>query len=701
MELAHFILQNTEQILHAWETFARNIHSARDMTVLELRDHSRGMLSTIVGDLTNPAISDDKTDKSGKPLPRSARDTYAALHGEDRELAGFSISETISEFRALQASILGMWDDANKTIPLSKDQLTLFNETIDQALSESLEQYSTDLKRYARLFRTVLSSTPDLNCMFDADGRIIYANSTFAEFYNLTTKDIIGKNLHEFDAFNADVVQEKLQQVIATMLTFRGEIPFTSPWENEIIYEYFFIPVLDEKEAVESILLTARDISESKKLTEKISTSANYDSLTGLTNRSLFRDRMDWEVQRSERSGLPIALFFIDLDGFKEVNDLLGHDAGDLLLQQAAERIGSCVRGTDTVARIGGDEFTVILSEGKSPSRVDIIAQQMVDELSRPFQINDRDINISGSIGITIYPQDAMTTESLMRNADQAMYGAKKAGGGGFCFFDTRMRDSASTRLKEIEMLRHALRENQFVAYYQPIVNLSTEQIVKAEALVRWHHPQRGLVMPDEFIGLAEEIGLISEIDDWMFGEAVLCSKKFSALIDAPFQISVNKSALDFTNKVPTKNLAIYLASFKLDKGTICVEITESVLLNDSSIVIDKLAELQKAGIQLAIDDFGTGYASMSFLNKFKVDYLKIDRSFVQDMAANKDSRIFAETIIVMAHKLGLKVIAEGVETVGQRDLLKAAGCDYAQGYFFSRPVPLENFERLLQIIKT
>ena len=698
MKLSNFIETSADQIIDSWEEFAREIPSARKMAAAKLRDHASGILNAIVVDLNRPQTREEQKEKSLGHNLRDAKDTYAALHGEDREFAGFSISEAISEFRALRASVFRLGGDANPGATLSNDELTRFNEAIDQALSVSLEEFSTDLKRYAILFHSVLASPPDLNCIFDTDYRLIYANDSFATFYGLSATPILGKNFQELGASNAAALELKLHHVATTKAIFRGEIPCTLTSGNEITYDYFFVPVLNDEGNVETILVTARDISERKKLAEKNSKSANYDSLTGLTNRSLFRDRMEWEVKRSERTGWPTALFFIDLDGFKEVNDLLGHDAGDLLLQQAAQRIGACVRGSDTVARIGGDEFTVILSAVNKPSSIDIVAQEIVDALARPFKIQDSDIQISGSIGITIYPQDATTTESLVRNADQAMYAAKKAGGGRFNFFDADMRDSASARLKLIDGLRHALPQGEFCTYYQPIVELPTGRIVKAEALIRWRHPQRGLVLPTEFIGLAEEIGLIGEIDDWVFGDALQCSQRWSALMGAPFQISVNKSATEFTSKTPMKNLCAYLAASRVSGGSMCVEITESVLLNDLPIVMENLDNLQKAGIQLALDDFGTGYASMSFLNKFQVDYLKIDRSFVQDMGKSAHSRIFAETIIVMAHKLGLKVIAEGVETVAQKDLLKAAGCDYAQGYLFSRPLPFQAFETLLTL---
>lgn len=701
MKLSDFIQANADQILDAWEKFAAGISPERHLSTAQLRDHASGMLSAIVADLNCAQTPLEQIEKSKGRAPRSARDTYAEMHGLDRESSGFGMNDTMSEFRALRANIIKMWVDSSAPGSIFNDEFTRFNEAIDQAITESLQQYATDLGRYIRLFHTLLSTPPDLNCIFDVDGKIIYANESFANFYEIPVVKIVGKNFFDFCISNASEFRRWLQHVIDTKDAYRGEISSTTLSENEVTHDYLFVPVMNYEGNVESIVATARDITERKKLNEKINKSANYDVLTGLTNRSLFRDRLGWEVNNAENTGLPIALFFIDIDGFKEVNDLLGHNAGDLLLQQTAQRISSCLRSVDTVARIGGDEFTVILSAVNRTAHVDVLAQKIVDEIARPFRIVENDVCISCSIGITLYPQDGTTSESLVRNADQAMYAAKKSGRGRFSFFNAGMRDSAWTRLKMIKELRYALPQDQLVVYYQPIVHFSTGLIVKAEALLRWNHPLRGLVVSKEFIGLAEEIDLIGEIDDWVFGEAVTRMREWSALIEAPFQISVNKSPIEFTVEAPTKNLNAYLEASKLDKSSICIEITEGVLLNDSPSVRETLNNLQKGGIQLAIDDFGTGYASMAFLNKFKVDYLKIDQSFVQNTTANVNSRIFAETIIVMAHKLGLEVIAEGVETVEQKDWLKAAGCDYGQGYFFSRPVSSRDFEKLLKLNKS
>ncbi|MGN6390279.1 MAG: EAL domain-containing protein [Burkholderiaceae bacterium] len=450
-----------------------------------------------------------------------------------------------------------------------------------------------------------------------------------------------------------------------------------------------------------AILFT--DITERKRTEQRIrqfnetlAQQANYDTLTGLPNRRLFRDRLDQEIRHAESAGRPIALAFIDLDRFKEVNDLLGHDAGDLLLQQAAQRIQECIRPADTVARLGGDEFTVILTDANEMQHVEQIAQRIIDALAQPFTIGSEQARVSGSIGITVYPADARSPEDLIRNADQAMYLSKTAGRNQLSFFQHSMQVAAINRLKLIGELRQAVPGRQLDLYFQPIVELATGRIIKAEALVRWRHPVRGLVLPAEFIGIAEETGLINEIGNWVFVEAATCSKRWSDALGRPFQISINKSPIQFLSQEPLTDWPAHLAHLGVARNSISVEITEGTLLNVTAAISDRLTALQQGGIEVSIDDFGTGYSSMSYLKKMDVDYLKIDQSFVRDMLHDASTKTIAETIIVMAHKLDLKVIAEGVERTEQRDWLLAQGCDYAQGFLFSEPLPADAFERLL-----
>ncbi|HLP96818.1 MAG TPA: EAL domain-containing protein [Sideroxyarcus sp.] len=442
----------------------------------------------------------------------------------------------------------------------------------------------------------------------------------------------------------------------------------------------------------------SQDITEKKRSEETIWQQANFDPLTGLPNRRMFQDRLEQEIKKSNRDGLTLALMFIDLDKFKEVNDTLGHDKGDILLIEAAQRIAKCVRASDTVARLGGDEFTVILSELDDASSVDRIAQTIINTLVAPFKLGDENAFVSASIGITIYPDDAVSMEALMSNADQAMYASKSAGRNRFSHFTQSLQEAALNRMRLINDLRGALAGDQFELHYQPIVELASGSIHKAEALLRWRHPQRGMTSPTEFILLAEDSGMILEIGDWVFRQAAKEVLHLRSIHHPGFQISINKSPIQFRNDEHYfQNWRPYLQELGLPGQCLTVEITEGLLLDASPVVQEKLLELRDAGIQVALDDFGTGYSSLSYLKKFDIDYLKIDRSFVHNLSAASDDMALCEAIIVMAHKLGLKVIAEGIETETQRHLLTAAGCDYGQGYFFSPPLPVHELDAMLK----
>ena len=440
-----------------------------------------------------------------------------------------------------------------------------------------------------------------------------------------------------------------------------------------------------------------RDITEKKKSEELIWRQANFDTLTGLPNRDMFHDRLEQEIKKSYRECLPLALLLIDLDHFKQVNDTLGHAMGDLLLQEAARRIRACVRGSDTLARLGGDEFTVILSSMSETGHVEDVAQKIVNILAQPFRLGSDEVYVSASIGITLYPSDADDIDSLIKNADQAMYVAKNKGRNRFSYFTRSLQIEAQNRLRMISDLRGALGGGQFYVYFQPVIELSTGQIRKAEALIRWLHPERGMVSPAEFVALAEEAGLINDIGDWVFRESARWASIWNKQCNGGFQMSVNMSPIQFQHGGRMCDEWVeYLAGLGLTGKNMVVEITEGLLLKAESEVTDSLFKFRDAGIQVAIDDFGTGYSSLSYLKKFDIDYLKIDQSFIKNLESDADNMALSEAIIVMAHKLGLKVIAEGVETKGQRYLLAVAGCDYAQGNLFSKPLPPDEFERLI-----
>ncbi len=441
---------------------------------------------------------------------------------------------------------------------------------------------------------------------------------------------------------------------------------------------------------------THTDISKRKAGEALIWQQAHFDALTGLPNRGMMRERLAQELKKCRRDDLQLAVLFIDLDRFKEVNDTLGHDWGDTLLAEAAQRISRCLRETDTVARMGGDEFTVILTELLEPSHLENVLQKLLQTLGTMFQLGLEQVFISASIGVTVYPGDATEVEGLLKNADQALYVAKGAGRNRYSFFTPALQQAAQWRAQLSQDLRTALKEQQFRVVYQPIIELATGAIHKAEILVRWQHPVRGLISPAEFIPVAESSGMIVPLGEWVFEQAANQVQTWRKSLHPRFQISINKSPVQFENP-NTRHLPWIeqLRARGLNGDSIVVEITEGLLLSTSDAVIEQLLALSDDGIGVSLDDFGTGYSSLAYLQRFDVDYVKIDQSFVHDLIEGSTDLALCQAIIAMAHVLGMKVVAEGVETTQQRDLLASSGCDYAQGYLFSRPVPAAEFEAM------
>jgi diguanylate cyclase (GGDEF)-like protein/PAS domain S-box-containing protein len=443
-----------------------------------------------------------------------------------------------------------------------------------------------------------------------------------------------------------------------------------------------------------SVLGILRDISKQKEAEDMIWHQANFDSLTGLPNRRMFRDRLEQEIKKAERAKTTLAVMFLDLDHFKEVNDTMGHDMGDHLLQEAAHRLKTRVRNSDTVGRLGGDEFVLLFTNIKDPHCLEPISQDILLRLAAPFQLGTDPVYISASIGITLFPDDAQDFEGLLKNADQAMYAAKAEGRNRYSYFTPSMQAAAQHKMRMANDLRHALERHEFKLVYQPIIEVASGAIRKAEALLRWQHPVKGLISPAEFIPVAEETGIIVELGEWVFREALGQLLVWRSQLHPEFQISINKSPVQFRNS--HSDWVEYMKNLGLPGKSLVVEITESLLLDASENVDQKLLEFRDAGINVAIDDFGTGYSSLSYLKKFDIDFIKIDQSFIKNMTHSQGDMGLCEAIILMAHKLGMKVIAEGVETQQQYQLLADVHCDYVQGYLIARPLSAQDFVKFM-----
>jgi len=442
-----------------------------------------------------------------------------------------------------------------------------------------------------------------------------------------------------------------------------------------------------------------RDISQRKHAETVIWNQANFDALTSLPNHNLFLQKLEHEIRSCDRSNLSLALLYLDLDRFKDVNDTLGHDKGDLVLIETTSRIKKSVRQVDTVSRLGGDEFTIILSQIDDPLSVQRVCQQLLESLARPYHLDDEKVYLTASVGVTFYPGDSRDIETLQRNADQAMYAAKGRGRNCYHFFTPELQERAHRKREMINDLRTAMQQSQFEIYYQPIVSMRDGGISKAEALLRWHHPESGMVSPSIFIPIAEEIGLITELGDWVFHNATEQVRHWRDQFNPDFQVSINSSPLQWTDAHDTMNKWFsHLRESGIDGQMLNVEITEDLLMEPNDRITNRLLDFRNAGIQISIDDFGTGYSSLAYLNQFDIDYLKIDQSFVRNLDHDHNDLALCEAIIVMAHKLGIEVIAEGVESETQDQLLRDFGCDFGQGYLYSKAVPADEFTSLLVV---
>jgi len=545
-----------------------------------------------------------------------------------------------------------------------------------------------------RMAALVYQNSREAMMITDSDASIIDVNRRFCEVTGYTRNEAIGQKpsmLHS--GRQSSEFYKEMWHSLSSQGHWEGEI-WNKRKNGEIFPEWLAINAVNGEDGkVQRWVAQFSDISEKKQAEEQIWIKANIDSITGLPNRSMFLDRLRLELARARRTGTTLALVFLDLDRFKEVNDTLGHDVGDQLLRQAGARLRESVRASDTVARLGGDEFIIILNDLRDNSVVGNIAPKIIERLSAPFELNGSTVYVGASIGITIFPADGLTPDVLLKNADQAMYLSKKEGRNRFNYFTPAMQQQVDRKARIQRDLRAALQSDQLQVQYQPVIELGTGRIFGAEALVRWQHPEQGAISPELFIPVAEESGLIVPLGNVVLRAAVRTASRLQR-VRSDFRISVNRSPVQFDSKDDT--WAWDLREAGLDGSALIVEITEGLLLEASSGVQTRLQALRDAGVEVALDDFGTGYSSLAYLKKFRIGYIKIDQSFVQNLAPGNEDHGICKAMISMAHSLGIRVIAEGIESEQQRALLADAGCDYGQGYLFAASMSVEELEQRL-----
>ncbi len=559
----------------------------------------------------------------------------------------------------------------------------------------AIERRRAEEERF--LAAMIYQSSSEGTLVTDAENHIIAINPAFTRITGYTLEDIRGKSpsilrsgRHEPAFYDA------MWSALRDKGSWQGEI-WNRRRNGEIFPAWLTINAIrDDNGQILRHVAQASDITNKVRSDELIWRQANFDFLTNLPNRYMFHERLEQEIRNVHRDHSRLALLFIDLDHFKDINDSLGHHVGDQLLVAAAERIQACIRESDSVARLGGDEFTVILTHIIHSRDAERVTQQIITTLANPFQVHTHELYISASIGITMCPDDSNDVHQLLSNADQAMYAAKQQGRNRLCYFTQSLHQLTQHRLTLINDLRNALGANEFELHYQPIIDLSNNQVSKVESLLRWNHSTRGRIGPDEFIPLAEETGLIVGIGDWVLRQSARWVADWSRRGIA-LQVSVNMSPVQFqSDALVIDDWLAHLDTLGLSPDRINVEITEGLLLNAMPAVADKLFRFRDAGIQVSIDDFGTGYSALSYLKRFDIDFLKIDQSFIRNLVSDSNDLALCEAIVMMAHKLGLNVIAEGVETEAQREALVSIGCDYGQGYLFSRALPADEFETYL-----
>ncbi|GAA5266522.1 hypothetical protein ACOSOMT5_P2950 [Acidiphilium sp. MT5] len=562
-------------------------------------------------------------------------------------------------------------------------------EKLERRLELSLTAQEQLLRESREALAQVIDTVPAMISAADHDGMCIFVNVAQATSAGALPEDLTGRPIELLFGAERGASSRRLDRMVletGQSLPTREEELVTQTGETKVLLTSK-VPLRNSRGIVSGVLTTSVDITERRAIERRLQHMANHDALTGLPNRTLLRDQLRRELARGRRGDRQFALHFIDLDRFKAINDTHGHGGGDDVLIRVAEVLSNAVDESNTIARIGGDEFAVLQPNIGSPAKATQLAERIIALLNQ-----QEAFSLGASIGITISPQDGNEPDELLENSDQAMYSAKKMGGNVWQFFTRNMRPLADKSAKLEADLRAAITKNEFVLHYQPMIDLRSRSVVGVEALLRWRRPGHELLRPSSFLNLAEETGLIVPINEWVLRSACNQLAAWRAVGSYDLRMSVNVSPVQFRRKTVCAAVAAALADAGIPPALLDIELTESIVLGDAEDVVSQLHELRNQGISLSLDDFGTGYSSLSYVRNFPLDRLKIDRSFIQGLTNNRSDLAIVRTIIDLGHILKLRVVAEGIETVDQTALLLAEGCDEVQGYFFGEPMPVDVF---------
>jgi diguanylate cyclase (GGDEF)-like protein/PAS domain S-box-containing protein len=649
-------------------------------------------------------FSDNLATVTGYPLVAALGDSWwqEHIHPDDRDrvLAAFDLLPRRAEvqceyrFRFHQSGYRWIRDQRRLSGTVGDGGYEALGSWLDIS---DIHSTQSRLHEREQLLRKIIETEPECVKLVDLQGRILEINPAgLGMLQSADPGEIIGRPMQ---SFIAPEYHPRVRAVMQRVLSGEPAI-----LEMEIIgmkgrrrrVESHAAPLYGPDGHVRSILTVTRDVSERADAESQVHYLAHYDLLTSLPNRALFRDRLLQAMAQAKRSDTLLAVMFLDIDHFKDVNDTLGHAIGDQLLKEISQRIRSCVRETDTVARFGGDEFGLIQTNLNTVEGAADLADRLIALLAQPYHIEGHEIHSAASIGVTIFPFDDHNAEDLLKNADMAMYKAKREGRSRYQFYIAELNQVIQRRAAIERDLRVALQKDQFRLHYQPQLDLSTGQVVGVEALLRWQHPERGDISPVEFIPVAESTSLILPIGDWVLRTACRQARAWQDAGLPPVRVAINLSAAQFRHRNLLETITEALTESRLDPHWLEVELTESLIMKDVRATIDTLRHLHELGVLISVDDFGTGYSSLSYLTRFPISKIKLDKSFVRDVD-KKDGAAIARTVITLGHSLNMKVMAEGVETETQLRFLREHACNEVQGYYFGRPMPPGALERLLR----